>query len=122
MTPLVNLRVEMKRLSLDALLITDEKNQQYLSGFAFSDGYLLVLENEAYLVTDFRYKEAAERNAYEGYSVVTPEGRISFMEQIVAEKGVRRLGFEGGVLTFAEHNGCRLRGASFCPNSLDDGN
>ena len=103
MTPLGNIRAEMKRLSLDALLITDEKNQQYLSGFAFTDGYLLILPNEAYLVTDFRYKEAAERHAYEGYTVVLPEGRISFMQEIIAEKRVRRLGFEGSVLTVADH-------------------
>ena len=95
MTPLINIRAEMKRLSLDALLVTDEKNQQYLSGFAFTDGYLLILADVAYLVTDFRYKEAAERHAYEGYTVVLPEGRISFMQEIIAEKKVRRLGFEG---------------------------
>ncbi len=103
MTPLVKLRTEMRSLSLDALLVTDEKNQQYLSGFAFTDGYLLILREQAYLVTDFRYKEAAERNAYEGYSVVIPEGRISFLQNVLSECGVRRLGFEGGVLTFAEH-------------------
>ena len=74
MKPLITLREEMKNLSLDAVLITDEKNQQYLSGFAFTDGYLLILHEAAYLVTDFRYKEAAERSAYEGFTVVMPEG------------------------------------------------
>ncbi len=103
MTPLLNLRGEMKRLGVDAILITDEKNQQYLSGFSFTDGYLLILRECAYLVTDFRYKEAAECSAYEGFRVVVPEGRISFMQKALFDAGVRRLGFEGSVLTFAEH-------------------
>lgn len=116
MTPLINIRAEMKRLSLDALLVTDEKNQQYLSGFAFTDGYLLILADVAYLVTDFRYKEAAERHAYAGYTVVLPEGRISFMQEIIAEKKVRRLGFEGSVLTVAEHKRYaeRFDGVALC--------
>ena len=63
MTPIKNLRAVMARLKLNAVLITDEKNQQYLSGFSFTDGFLLILKKEAYLVTDFRYKEAAERAA-----------------------------------------------------------
>lgn len=116
MKPLITLREEMKRLSLDAVLITDEKNQQYLSGFAFTDGYLLILREAAYLVTDFRYKEAAERSAYEGFTVVMPEGRLSFLQQTLAEHGVRSLGFEGSVLTFAEykHYEERLEGILLC--------
>ena len=103
MTPLLNLRAEMKRRSLDAVFVSDEKNQQYLSGFAFTDGYLLILREKAYLVTDFRYKEAAERLAHAGFSVIVPEGRYSFMQQVLAEEGVRRLGFEGNAVTFAEY-------------------
>ena len=116
MKPLITLREEMKNLSLDAVLITDEKNQQYLSGFAFTDGYLLILHEAAYLVTDFRYKEAAERSAYEGFTVVLPEGRLSFLQQTLAEHGVRSLGFEGNVLTFAEYKRYeeRLEGILFC--------
>lgn len=103
MKPLLTLREKMKSLSLDAVLVTDEKNQHYLSGFAFTDGYLLILHEAAYLVTDFRYKEAAEHSARDGFSVVVPEGRLSFLKQTLADHGVRLLGFEGNVLTFAEH-------------------
>lgn len=103
MTPLVALREKMKHLSLDAILVMDEKNQQYLSGFAFTDGYLLILSETAYLVTDFRYKEAAERLAYTGFTVEVPDGRFSFLQGALEEAGARRLGFEGSVLTFAEH-------------------
>lgn len=45
---------------LDALLITDEKNQRYATGFAFTDGSVLVGREKAWLITDSRYIEAAE--------------------------------------------------------------
>ena len=103
MTPLFGLREAMKRRRLDAVLVTDEKNQQYLSGFAFTDGYLLITEEKAFLVTDFRYKEAAEAAVYEGFCVVVPEGRFSYLQCVLEEEGVRRLGFEGGALSYAEY-------------------
>ena len=116
MTPLQKLRVEMTRLAVDAVFVSDEKNQQYLSGFPFTDGYLLILPDSAYLVTDFRYKEAAEKSVYEGFTVIVPEGRNSFMQQALAEHGVRRLGFEGSVLTYSEYQGHkkRLKGITLC--------
>ena len=115
MTPLASLRAEMVRRDLDAVFITDEKNQQYLTGFAFSDGYLLILKKEAFLVTDFRYKEAAEKCAYDGFSVVTPDGKRAFFKKTVAKGGVRRLGFEGQVLTYAEFKAYKAlqRGVTF---------
>jgi Xaa-Pro aminopeptidase len=116
MTPIKNLRAVMARLKLNAVLITDEKNQQYLSGFSFTDGFLLILKKEAYLVTDFRYKEAAERAAYADFTVAVPEGRFSFLEKTLADAGVRRLGFEGSALSYAEYKRYkeRLKGTSFC--------
>ena len=48
---------------LDALLITDEKNQRYATGFAFTDGSVLVGREKAWLITDSRYIEAAEKIA-----------------------------------------------------------
>lgn len=44
---------------LDAVLITDEKNQRYSTGFAFTDGAVLVTRKSAFLFTDSRYIEAA---------------------------------------------------------------
>ncbi len=103
MTPLFGLREAMKRMRLDAVLVTDEKNQQYLSGFAFTDGYLLITKKEALLVTDFRYKEAAETAVYEGFSVIVPEGRFSYLQGALEERGVHRLGFEGSALSFLDY-------------------
>ena len=45
----------MKKVGFDAVLVTSELNQRYLSGFNYTDGYVLVLQGKAYLITDFRY-------------------------------------------------------------------
>ncbi len=48
---------------LDAVLILDEKNQRYATGFPFTDGAVLVSREDAWLLTDSRYIEAAEKAA-----------------------------------------------------------
>ena len=48
---------------LDAILILDEKNQRYACGFPFTDGAVLVSREKAWLITDSRYIEAAEKTA-----------------------------------------------------------
>ena len=51
------------RRGLDAILLTDEKNQRYATGFPFTDGAVLVGREKAWLLTDSRYIEAAEKTA-----------------------------------------------------------
>ena len=55
------IRQKLIEAGLDAILITDEKNQRYASGFAFTDGVVLVTRGKDYLFTDSRYIEAAEK-------------------------------------------------------------
>ena len=53
----------LARQGLDAILLTDEKNQRYATGFAFTDGAVVVGREKAWLLTDSRYIEAAEKIA-----------------------------------------------------------
>ncbi|MBQ7473374.1 MAG: aminopeptidase P family N-terminal domain-containing protein, partial [Oscillospiraceae bacterium] len=53
----------LSRRGLDAILLTDEKNQRYATGFAFTDGAVVVGREKAWLLTDSRYIEAAEKIA-----------------------------------------------------------
>ncbi len=52
-------KIREKLTESEALLITDEKNQRYACGFPFTDGYVLVSREKAWLLTDSRYTEAA---------------------------------------------------------------
>lgn len=56
-----------------AALITSPTHAYYLSRFSFEDGYLLIFPDKAYLVTDFRYEEAARREADPAFTVISPE-------------------------------------------------
>ena len=47
---LTKLRNKMTELSVDAVLVLDELNQHYLSEFAFTDGFLFVSGEKAYLL------------------------------------------------------------------------
>ena len=63
MNQIARIREELNKRSLDALLITDEKNQRYAAGFPFTDGAVLVGKEKAFLITDSRYIEAAQQQA-----------------------------------------------------------
>ena len=79
----------------DAALISSPQNQRYLSEFSFEDGYLLVFADEAFLLTDGRYIEAAEKAAPEGFTVLAPrEGRMETVSRLLAKRGAKTLAFE----------------------------
>ena len=61
--------IREKLTDFEALLLTDEKNQRYACGFPFTDGYVLVAREKAWILTDSRYTEAASKT-------VGPEIRI----------------------------------------------
>ena len=63
MNNIAGIRRELIARGLDAVLVTDEKNQRYATGFPITDGAVLVGREKAFLITDSRYIEAAQRTA-----------------------------------------------------------
>lgn len=100
MTKLTKLRNKMKEIGVDAVIVLDELNQHYLSNFAFTDGYLLITETKAYLVTDFRYYEMALNSADKSFEVVMPEDRTAFLKEIFSACSCKSVGFEGGSVSY----------------------
>ena len=49
-----------KNSTADAILVSSEVNQRYISNLAFTDGYIFITKRNAYLITDFRYIEVAK--------------------------------------------------------------
>lgn len=103
MNALSKLRVEMEKQSLDAVLVFDELNQHYLTSFAFTDGFLLITHKKAYLVTDFRYYEMATKAVSSDYEILTPKDRDAFIAGAFAEEGIKRVGFEGGFVSYESY-------------------
>ena len=100
MSKLLKLRNKMKEMSVDAVLVLNELNQHYLSGFAFTDGFLLITQSKAYLVTDFRYYEMALNGADKQFEVLTPDNRSEFIDKALADEGCKSVGFEGGSVSY----------------------
>ena len=95
-----------KRLAeekIDGILVSQPENRYYLSGFDGSAGYLLITPQNKILATDFRYLEQAQRQAPD-YRIFPIAGDIlNWLPGLVADLGVKRLGFEAGHITFAQH-------------------
>ena len=72
MNHISGLRAILERREADALLLTSEVSQRYAVNFPFSDGYVLITPRNAFLLTDFRYKEEAESHVDPMITVVTP--------------------------------------------------
>lgn len=84
----------------DALIITSEINQRYLTGFNYTDGLVLVTEKRACLLADFRYIEAARASrAADEFEIIMPDRSMTEMARsILSDCGVGRIGVEEATL------------------------
>lgn len=97
MDRLSKIRGKLIDLGLDAVLITDELNQRYATGFAFTDGAVLITLDRAFLITDSRYIEAAQKCVSADITVrMFGNGkRLSkLVGEAIAECNVKKLGAE----------------------------
>lgn len=85
----------------DAIIITDELNQYYISGFRYTDGYVVVTKKSAHIVTDFRYIEAAEALAPEGFEICAPKGMREYIADLFKKEGVKTVAFEEERITYS---------------------
>ena len=104
MTKINFLMDKLTELEKDALLVSSELNQRYVSGFDYTDGYILITPERAYLLADFRYIEAARDTVKDpNFEVIMPEGRmIAELARLICEKNIRTLLIEESVVSCAE--------------------
>lgn len=89
----------LKLRGIQAALITSEVNQSWLCGFDFTDGYVLVTKEQAYVITDFRYAEAAKAKADRSFEVIVPDGMLAKIAALLKEHGENRMFFEETTLS-----------------------
>ncbi len=90
---------------LDGLLITRDANQRYLEGYTGSDCYLLATPRGRWLIADSRYTEQAAQECRTAAVVQHRDPFPPYAEVIAAlakEHGLKRIGFEKAVLTYAQ--------------------
>lgn len=120
MNNIARIQEKLRESGLDALLIVEEKNQRFAAGFPFTDGVVLVGREKAWLLTDSRYIEAAEKAAG-GCAEVrlfdTAHPMMALLKQALAECGGEAVGAEEESLSharwaaFEKRLGCTLRPA-----------
>lgn len=106
---LAALRERLIQHDLDALLISCPENRRYISGFTAraefpeSCGMLLVSQEAAWLLTDFRYQEWAHKEAPD-FAVQVYRGALGeTLAEILGRLEVKRLGFEAAYLTCRQY-------------------
>lgn len=88
-----DLRRELRRRGLEAMLVTEPANVRYLSGFDGSEAALIIARRAQYLLADSRYTAQAEKQAM-GFQVVRVTGKFEDAANLVRELKLRRLGYE----------------------------
>ncbi|MBO5883476.1 MAG: aminopeptidase P family protein [Clostridia bacterium] len=102
MTQLQRLQKTLCEKNIEGVLISSCENQYYLSGFDFSDGYILVTQKNAYLLCDFRYIEAA-KEAVKELTVIRPETSMRIeLAALCKENSISELLIEEHDLTYGD--------------------
>lgn len=111
MSRLTELQKLMENNGYDAVIVSSDINRQYMTGFAFSDGYVLVTSKKSYILTDFRYAEAAKACAgTAGYEIIEPnDSMLTEMEFLLRENGAATVAVEDATLPCAAFE--RIRAA-----------
>lgn len=111
------LRAEMEKNGLDAVLLKSVTAIRYFSGFTSDDASVLVTKNRSVLLTDFRYTIQAKAQAGDCCEIVEVGGAAhsEAIKNIIAEEGVKRMGFEDDFVSFAQYQVYAAFGAEFVP-------
>ena len=111
---LKKIKEAMAAKGIEALLVTKSENQIYLTGFHSSNCQLVITADTNYLLTDFRYIEAAGELA-PLYHVVLTDHDVT-LYTFLKELDIKELAIEDSSLTYAEFKqleekvGCAVSG------------
>ena len=101
------IRDKLGAYGVDAMLLTNEANRFYASGFhsAGTDGVALVTRDQAYYWTDSRYIEAARQQVQDAEVGIATVGHgyAALINEAVARHGLKTVGFEDEYMTVSEH-------------------
>lgn len=105
MNNIEKIKAAVRAGELDALLITGEANRLYATGFHSSAGVAVVRGDSAWFFTDSRYIEAATA-AIENAQVLMVDREETYskrINRIIADSGIKTLGFEDASVTYADY-------------------
>ena len=104
MTQLQRFKKSLEDKNFDGAIISSELNQRYLCDFPFSDGYILVTHGKSYLLTDFRYIEAA-KNTVKEFEILCPATSMSdAIAELLQAENAKRIAVEETAISLQEFN------------------
>ena len=99
MTQLQRFQDALKNSEFDAALISSELNQRYISSFNYTDGYILIGREKAYLLTDFRYIEAAHAEVKDFEILMPDRSMLTEIADLIGENGYKKIAIEDAELS-----------------------
>ena len=104
MTQLNRFKTALASKNFDAAIISSELNQRYLCDFPFTDGYILVTQEQSYIITDFRYEEAIKKTV-SGFTVLSPDNsRIDCIAELLSNSNAKCVAVEDDAVSLSEFN------------------
>ena len=97
------LRSKLEEKELDALLINNAQNRQYLTGFTGTAGVVLITKTTAQLITDFRYTEQAEEEAVDYEIIKQGDNKLETINQLLKEEEITKLGIEAEEISYQQY-------------------
>jgi aminopeptidase len=97
MSLLTELRGWLRQQQVDGVIISSRQNKLPHLGFSTASGYVLVTQQNAHILVDFRYysEVAARTHGYQMHLLEASRPMSAIVNQIAAEEGLQQLGFEG---------------------------
>ncbi|WP_405155405.1 M24 family metallopeptidase [Paenibacillus sp. FSL K6-0108] len=100
---LSKVREVIEQQEIDALLISSPFNRRYVTGFTGTAGWAVITQDQAWLVTDFRYVSQAGQQA-KAFEVVQHGGQpLELIREKLSAAGVKKMGFEKHHVPFADY-------------------
>lgn len=95
-----------KFINCDAGLVTSNTNRRYFTGFNSTAGMYLEINNEKFLLTDFRYINLAKSTLKDCTVLETTHGHGYFeiLNELFEKHNIKKLGIEFDSLTINEFN------------------
>lgn len=79
-----------------AIIITNEYNRRYMTGFSSSSGYVIITPENTHFFTDSRYIEFAKKNIGEIYSAVElyPKESKKYYQELLEKENIKNIMYE----------------------------
>ena len=102
---IAHVRRALREKNLDAMVITNEHNRRYLSGFTGSAGWLLITPDKLFMITDSRYwgQSATQAPQFELVKHLTRPEQLEKLRDTLKTLGAQKVGFEGDDVSVNQH-------------------